>query len=163
MNGKNKTYQVTANEFDFTFSKEQIDAVDIVQKSPTAFNVINEHRSVNVKLLEADPAGKKLTLEVDGESFTIEIKDELDLMLDKMGFGAVANKQVKEIKAPMPGLVLEIAVTEGQEVKEGDKLLILVAMKMENSIVIHTDAVIKRIAVAAGQAVDKGQLLVELE
>ncbi|HSN61962.1 MAG TPA: biotin/lipoyl-containing protein [Ferruginibacter sp.] len=163
MNGKNITYKVKANEFDFTFSKEQINAVDIVKKSPTAFNVINEHRSVNVKLLEADPDCKKLTLEVDGESFIIEIKDELDLMLDKMGFGAVSNKHVKEIKAPMPGLVLEIAVTEGQEVKEGDKILILVAMKMENSIIIHTNAVIKRIAVTAGQAVDKGQLLVELD
>ena len=163
MNGIHKTYKVKANEFDFTFSNEQINTIDIVKKSPTAFNVINEHRSVNVKILEADPDGKKLTLEVDGEPFTIEIKDELDLMLDKMGFGAVTNKQVKEIKAPMPGLVLEIAVTEGQEVKEGDKILILVAMKMENSIVIHTDAVIKRIAVAAGQAVEKGQLLVELE
>lgn len=163
MNGKNKTFKVKANEFDFTFSKEQINAVDIVKKSPAAFNVINGHRSVNVKLLEADPDGKKLTLEVDGENFTIEIKDELDLMLDKMGFGAVSNKQVKEIKAPMPGLVLEIAVTEGQVVKEGDKILILVAMKMENSIIIHTNAVIKRIAVTAGQAVEKGQLLVELD
>lgn len=163
MNPINKTYKVKANEFDFTFSKEQINVVDIVKKSPEDFNVINEHRSVNVKLLEADPEGKKLTLEVDGESFTIEIKDELDLMLDKMGFGAVSNKQIKEIKAPMPGLVLEIAVTEGQEVKEGDKILILVAMKMENSILIHTNAVIKKIAVTAGQAVDKGQLLVELD
>ncbi|RYF88885.1 MAG: biotin/lipoyl-binding protein, partial [Chitinophagaceae bacterium] len=81
----------------------------------------------------------------------------------KMGFGAASNKQVKDIKAPMPGLVLEVAVSEGQQVKEGDKLLILVAMKMENSISIHTDAVIKKIAVKAGQAVDKGQLLVELE
>ena len=63
----------------------------------------------------------------------------------------------------MPGLVLEIAVTEGQEVKEGDKILILEAMKMENSILIHTNAKIKRIAVSAGQAVDKGQVLVELE
>lgn len=157
------SFKVKANEFDFTFSKEQIDAVDIVKKSSKEFNVIDERRSVNVKLLEADLEGKKLTLEVDGESFTIEIKDELDLMLDKMGFGAVVNKQVKEIKAPMPGLVLEIAVTEGQEVKEGDKILILVAMKMENSIIIHTNAVIKKIAVSAGQAVDKGQLLVELE
>ena len=146
-----------------TDSQARVAEIDIVKKSPTAFNVINEHRSVNVKLLEADPDGKKLTLEVDGEPFTIEIKDELDLMLDKMGFGAVTNKQVKEIKAPMPGLVLEIAVTEGQEVKEGDKILILVAMKMENSIIIHTDAVIKKIAVTAGQAVDKGQLLVELD
>lgn len=156
-------YKVKVNEFEFVFTREQIDAVDLVKKSSTEFNLIKDHRSVNAKLVEADSDAKKMTIEVDGENFDIEIKDELDQMLDKMGFGAVANKQIKEIKAPMPGLVLEIAVTEGQEVKEGDKLLILVAMKMENSILIHTSATIKRIAVTAGQAVDKGQLLVELD
>ena len=104
-----------------------------------------------------------LVIEVDGENFAIEIKDELDQVLEKMGFGLATNKQIKEIKAPMPGLVLEIAVTEGQEVNEGDKILILGAMKMENSILIHTNATIKRIAVIAGQAVEKGQVLVELE
>jgi biotin carboxyl carrier protein len=80
-----------------------------------------------------------------------------------MGFGSAANKMIKEIKAPMPGLVLEIAVADGQQVKQGDRLLILEAMKMENSIMIHTDARIKKIGVCAGQAVEKGQVLVELE
>ena len=155
-------YKVKVNEFEFAFTKDQIDAVDLVKKSPTEFNLIKDHRSVNARLIVADNDARKLTIEVDGENFDIEIKDELDQMLDKMGFSAVANKQIKEIKAPMPGLVLEIAVTEGQEVKEGDKILILVAMKMENSILIHANATIKRIAVTAGEAVDKGQLLVEL-
>jgi acetyl/propionyl-CoA carboxylase alpha subunit len=157
------TYKVKVNEFEFAFTKEQINAVDLVKKSPTEFNLLKDHRSVNATLIEAGLDAKKMIIDVEGENFDIEIKDELDLMLDKMGFGAVSNKQIKEIKAPMPGLVLEIAVTEGQEVKEGDKILILVAMKMENSILIHTNATIKRIAVAAGQAVDKGQLLVELD
>lgn len=156
-------YKVKVNEFEFAFTKEQIDAVDLVKKSPSEFNLIKDHRSVNARLIEADNDARKLTIAVGGENFAIEIKDELDQMLDKMGFSTVANKQIKEIKAPMPGLVLEIAVTEGQEVKEGDRILILVAMKMENSIVIHTNAKIKRIAVTAGQAVDKGQLLVELD
>jgi acetyl/propionyl-CoA carboxylase alpha subunit len=156
-------YKVKANEYEFSFLKEQIDAIDLVQKSPVEFNLLKDHRSVNAKLVAADSTGKKLTIEVDGENFDIEIKEELDQMLEKMGFGAVANKHIKEIKAPMPGLVLEIAVSEGQKVLEGEKVLILVAMKMENSIMIHTTATIKRIAVSAGQAVDKGQVLVELE
>jgi acetyl/propionyl-CoA carboxylase alpha subunit len=80
-----------------------------------------------------------------------------------MGYGSISNKHIKEIKAPMPGLVLEIAVTEGQEVEEGGKILILVAMKMENSILIHTKATIKKILVSAGHAVEKGQVLVEFE
>ena len=63
----------------------------------------------------------------------------------------------------MPGLVLEVNVSEGQEVKEGDKILILVAMKMENSLMIHADATIKKICVKAGDPVEKGQVLVELD
>jgi biotin carboxyl carrier protein len=62
----------------------------------------------------------------------------------------------------MPGLVLEISVADGQEVKHGDRIIILEAMKMENSIMIHCDASIKKIHVKAGQAVEKGQVLVDL-
>lgn len=159
----NKTYMVKANEFIFSFSRDEIDKADLIKRNEEEFNLIRNNRSVNAKLLNADITGKLLTVEVDGESFDLVIKDELDQMLDKMGFSTVSSKHIKEIKAPMPGLVLEVAVKEGQEVKEGDKILILEAMKMENSITIHTGATIKRIAVSSGQAVDKGQVLVELE
>ncbi|HNR15934.1 MAG TPA: biotin/lipoyl-binding protein [Chitinophagaceae bacterium] len=158
-----KTYMVKANEFVFTFNQEEIDKADFIKKNPTEFNLIRNNRSVNAKLLESDITGKEVKIEVDGETFELLIKDELDQMLDRMGFSTVSSKHIKEIKAPMPGLVLEVAVKEGQEVEEGDKILILEAMKMENSIMIHTNARIKRIAVSAGQAVDKGQVLVELE
>ena len=91
------------------------------------------------------------------------IKNALDQKLEQMGFGTAASKQIKQIKAPMPGLVLNIDVTDGQSVKEGDRLVILEAMKMENSILIHADAVIKKVLVSAGQAVEKNQVLIELE
>ena len=159
----NKTYQVKANEFLFSFTSTEINAADLVKISPAEFNLIKDQRSVNAKLVETDLAGKKLKIEIEGEIFDVEIKDELDQMLQKMGYGSVSNKPIKEIKAPMPGLVLEIAVVEGQEVNEGDKILILEAMKMENSIMIHANAKIKKVFVATGQAVEKGQVLVELE
>jgi len=157
------SYIVKANEFEFSFTKEEIEAADLVQKSPVEFNLLKDHRSVNAKLTGAGRDAKKLTIDVEGESYKIEIREELDQVLDKMGFGLMTNKQIKEIKAPMPGLVLEIAVIEGQEVREGEKIVILAAMKMENSIVIQTHATIKKILVSAGQAVEKGQVLVELE
>ena len=158
-----KVYKVKANEFEFSFSKEEIEAFDFIKRSATSFNVLNNHRSVNAVLIAADIAAKQFTIKVEGENFTVEIKDELNQVLEKMGFGLAVNKQIKEIKAPMPGLVLEIAVSVGQAVNEGDKILILQAMKMENSIVIHASATIKKIAVSTGQAVEKGQVLVELE
>lgn len=158
-----KTYIVKTNGFSFSFSKDQIDKIDVITVSPVSFNIIKDHRCSNATLLEASATAKKVTIELEGETFEIEIKDELDQTLEQMGFGRSTVKQVKEIKAPMPGLVLEIAVCDGQEVREGDKLLILEAMKMENSIMIQTDAIIKKISVTAGQAVEKGQVLVELE
>ena len=158
-----KTYNVKTNGFLFSFTKDEIDKADLVELSPGSFNLIKDHCCSNAKLLEVNASAKILILEIEGETFEIEIKDELDQVLEQMGFGKSSFKQVKEIKAPMPGLVLEITVTDGQEVREGDKLLILEAMKMENSIMIQTNAIIKKVSVSAGQAVEKGQVLVELE
>ena len=163
MTDKSTRYKIKVNEFEFEFSEQQVNAFDIVKKSATEFNLLKDHRSVNTKLLTADNTAKNTTIEIEGEIYTVTIKDELDQVLENMGFGLAINKQVKEIKAPMPGLVLEIAVTEGQQVNKGDKILILGAMKMENSIAVSVNATIKRIAVTAGDAVEKGQVLVELE
>ena len=163
MPDNSKSFKVRVNEFVFSFTADEIRAIDLIKKSNTAFNLIKDHRCVNAKLVSVDATGKKIMIEIEGETFAIEIKDELDLELEKMGFGLAASKQIKEIKAPMPGLVLEIAVTDGQDVNQGDKILILGAMKMENSIMIQSCARIKKVTVVSGQAVEKGQVLVELE
>ena len=160
---KNKSYKVKANDFDFTITSEYLESADVIQISAVEFNLLFENRSTNAKIIECKTDEKKMTIEVNGERFEIEIKDELDQMLDVMGFGLTTQKKIKEIKAPMPGMVLQINVAEGQLVHAGDKILILEAMKMENSILIQADAVIKRIAITRGQAVEKGQVLVELE
>ncbi|HNP24779.1 MAG TPA: acetyl-CoA carboxylase biotin carboxyl carrier protein subunit [Panacibacter sp.] len=163
MSDEKKSFKVKSNEFVFAFDKAELAALDIFQKSPTWYNLIKDHKSINATIVDANIAEKMVTVEVDGESYTVNIKDELDQMLEKMGFGASSTRHVKEIKAPMPGLVLQVSVKEGQEVKEGERILILEAMKMENSITLHTNATIKKIRVINGQAVEKGQVLVELE
>ncbi|MCW3091261.1 MAG: biotin carboxyl carrier protein [Ferruginibacter sp.] len=163
MTNDHKAYKVKCNDFIFCFDKKDLASADIVQKSSTVFNCIKENRSVNAEIMESDATSKKFKIEIEGEIFSIEIKDELDQMLEKMGFNKIAGKQIQNIKAPMPGLVLEIDVVDGQQVNAGDKILILEAMKMENSIAIPVDATIKKILVLEGQAVDRGQILVELE
>jgi acetyl/propionyl-CoA carboxylase alpha subunit len=70
---------------------------------------------------------------------------------------------VKTLKAPMPGLVLEVMVGPGTEVKKGDPLLVLEAMKMENVLKAPTDAVIKDVIVEISAAVEKNQVLVNFE
>jgi biotin carboxyl carrier protein len=85
------------------------------------------------------------------------------MLIKDMGFELGASKQVNDIKAPMPGLILDISVEIGQEVKENDSLLILEAMKMENNLTAPRDGVIKSISVEKGDAVEKNQLLIEFE
>jgi len=160
---KPEQYIVIANEFSFPLTKAIIESADIIKTDPSTYHLIKDFRAVHGRILEVDKTGKKMQVDIDGEIFSIELKDALDGMLEKMGFNAVAGKQLKEVKAPMPGLVLQISVEDGQSVSEGDKILILEAMKMENSILIQSNAVIKKILVSAGQAVEKGQVLVELE
>jgi biotin carboxyl carrier protein len=163
MPDRNRLYKIKVNGFVFSIDKSKSDAANLIQTSPTEFNVIQDHRSVNASLLEVDVTGKKMNIEVAGEVYEVEIKDGLDQRLEIMGFGVANSKKIKEIKAPMPGMVLEVVVSNGQEVNEGDRIVILGAMKMENSILVQANAKIKRVAVSVGQAVEKGQVLVELE
>jgi biotin carboxyl carrier protein len=65
----------------------------------------------------------------------------------------------EEVAAPMPGKILQLKVAEGGSVKEGDTLLILEAMKMENEIVANTSGIVKKINVAANDMVDTEDIL----
>ena len=84
----------------------------------------------------------------------------MQILLQSMGLDTTSSRKLNEIKAPMPGLVVRITVEEGTEVKKGDSLLVLEAMKMENVIKAPGDAVVGKIKVNAGQAVEKNQLLI---
>lgn len=159
----NKSYQVKVNDYEFSFTTDEVEQMNIISKSPVSFHMIRNNRSVNAQIVSADIEKKNMVVEVDGENYSVDINDQLDQMLAKMGFDKASVKPINEIKAPMPGLVLEISVKEGQDVKKGDRIIILEAMKMENSILINADACIKKIHVKPGQPVDKGQVLVELD
>ncbi len=156
-------YLVKSNDFDIAVNEEVLQSADVIRISENEYNLIYQNRSVNVQLRKLEYAGKYVELELDGETFKVEIRDELDQMLEKMGFNNTVGKHIRDVKAPMPGLVVELSVKEGQALKEGERILILSAMKMENSILLQTDGIIKKIHVVAGQPVEKGQLLVELE
>lgn len=67
-----------------------------------------------------------------------------------------------QVKSPLPGSVVKVCVSEGQDVKKGDTLLILESMKMENPILAEQDGKVAQVAVAAGQTVMQDDLLVVL-
>jgi biotin carboxyl carrier protein len=93
----------------------------------------------------------------------LKVQDALDLLLEKLGMANGATAKVKEVTAPMPGLVLDIRVVPGQTVQKGDVLLILEAMKMENAIKSVAEGVVKLVKAVKGQSVEKNQLLILFE
>lgn len=131
--------------------------------STSTFHVLLENKSYRVEVVEKDQKNNKLILSVNGKSISVEGKTELDQLLEKMGIADQKVKRITDIKAPMPGLILDIFIKEGQPVKKGDSLIILEAMKMENILKASEDGVIKRIHVNSGEAVEKNQILLEFK
>jgi len=119
----------------------------------------NDH-SYFFEILSFDKDNKTYKIGFNGLSYDIGIKDRFDQLLHSMGLDNVSKPKVNDVKAPMPGLVLTIKVVENQEIKKGDPILILEAMKMENIIKSPVDGVVKSILVADKQAVDKNQTLI---
>jgi pyruvate carboxylase subunit B len=91
------------------------------------------------------------------------VQDEHDLLLEEYGLDEAGGAAEREIRAPMPGLVLSVMVEDGQAVSEGDGLVVLEAMKMENELRAPADGVVKTVHVAPQDAVDKDALLIEME
>lgn len=136
---------------------------DILQVKPSSFHVIRDGVSYRVDLVEADPEGKHYRLLVNGQEYEVDVRDRYDLLLEKLGMEDLQGKKVDNVKAPMPGKVLDVQVEQGAEVKEGDPLLVLEAMKMENVIKAPGDGVVKAVHVGVSDPVEKNTVLVEFE
>jgi biotin carboxyl carrier protein len=80
-----------------------------------------------------------------------------------MGLDMSAMQKAEPIKAPMPGMVLKVLVTVGQQINKGDGLIVLEAMKMENILKATATATVKSIKATERTAVEKGAILIELE
>ncbi len=124
-------------------------------------HVVYQNKTYNVELVSVDFNTKNLTLKVNGKTCEIEIKDKLDLLLQKLGLEQGDASAMHDLKAPMPGLILEVLVQPGQEVQKGQPLVILEAMKMENVLKASGDGLIKAITVNKGDSVEKNSVLVQ--
>jgi len=138
-----------------TIDHQQLDA----HKSHVLFN----NKSYTVEVVELNEVAKIAEIKVNGHSYYLTIEDQFDQLLKQLGLDNLASNKILQIKAPMPGLVLNVLVTAGAEVKKGDSLLVLEAMKMENMIKSPTDGVIKKIEIKQGDKVEKNQILINFE
>jgi biotin carboxyl carrier protein len=158
------TYKVTVNnDTSFDINQESLNEFDAIKISDSKFHVLQNHETYNAEITDADFNKKNYQVKVNNNTYNVHLMSDLDVLIKEMGFEVGAAKRVNDVKAPMPGLILDIIVKEGQEVKEDDAIIILEAMKMENVITAPRDAIIKSISVKKGNAVEKNQLLIELE
>ena len=159
-----KTYDVKVNgEHEFTIPPDEIQQMDLLGSTQTEFHLLQNHKSYKAKIIQQDFIKKSYTVVVNGNSYEVQIHDELDRLIKELGFEVGAGAKVNEIFSPMPGLIFDLMVKEGEEVAEDQPLMILEAMKMENVISSPRNGVIKKIAVEKGQAIEKKALLIEFE
>jgi len=137
--------------------------VDIQAVGKGRFHILKNNQSYSAEVVATDFANRRLTFLINGNKYEVEITDEYDDLVKKLGLSVASGQTVKEIKAPMPGLVLDVMAKIGQTVQKGDGLLILEAMKMENVIKAQGDGIVKLVQIEKGQTVDKGAILVEME
>lgn len=124
--------------------------------------VLNGNKVV-ADIVRIDYELKQVVLRIQNKRYTVQIKEPVDILLESLGIQTKVSKKVNNLKAPMPGLVTKLLVKEGDHVNQGEPLLILEAMKMENVFKAATDVKIKSVKVSERQAVEKGEELIAFE
>src|SRR5690606_25528566 len=127
-----KKYKVKVNDtWEFTYTQTEIDSLDSREISPLNYHLISSNKSFKGDIQKADFLNKKYTVKVKNNTYRVGISNQMDLLIEDMGLSLGQALVVNDIKAPMPGLILDVTIAEGDTVKEGDYLLVLEAMKME--------------------------------
>jgi acetyl/propionyl-CoA carboxylase alpha subunit len=106
---------------------------------------------------------ERFVISLDGRNFDTIIRTTLQEKASKLIELRTITRHKLEVKAPMPGMVLKIKKQAGDDVIQGDSVLILEAMKMENDLRAHISGKIKSINVKEGMAVEKGYSLFIIE
>jgi biotin carboxyl carrier protein len=156
----NKTFEIDQNDQSITVNGSEFEW-DIHKVGDGYFHILYQNKGYRAEMVKADIATKTITFKINGRNYSVELKDKFDLLLEKMGMNQTAIHKVNSIKAPMPGLIIDLKIKAGDTVKQGDPLLILEAMKMENILKSPGEGVIKNLKVKKGDNVEKGQVLIE--
>ena len=157
------TYEVAVNERRYPVTTDEAAALDLIATGPTAYHLLHDGKAYRVEVLHRDVNAKTLLLRLNGREHRLRLDDEIDLLVRKLGLATVATTKSLDAIAPMPGLVLQLLVEEGEEVEAGTPLVILEAMKMENVLKAEGAGTVKRVQVKKGEAVEKRQVLLIIE
>ncbi len=135
---------------------------DCVEIKDGQFHILHQHKSFVADVLNADQATKTFQIQINGNLYEVKLTDKFDDLLQELGMESAVSVE-NNIKAPMPGRVLNISVQAGANIAKGDNLLVLEAMKMENIIKSPREGIIKSIEIQAGATVEKNEVMITFE
>jgi acetyl/propionyl-CoA carboxylase alpha subunit len=159
--GPAHSWEVDFRSTDSILLNGQPFAWDVSALGDGRYHVLHNGKSYNAELVTTDYVAKIFVLKINGQRIELQAKDRFDQLLDQMGLSSATATKVNELKAPMPGLIVDIRVQPGTVVQKGDPLLVLEAMKMENILKAPADGTINSIKVELRSNVTKGQVLVQ--
>jgi len=137
--------------------------IEIVEKNEKEVLISRNGKKYVARLLAIDTENKIITLKIDGNRFEVKLTDEYDELLHSLGMDAASAKKVNELKAPMPGVVVDVVVNVGDSVVKDDPLVVLEAMKMENMLKSPSDGIVSSINIEKGDTVEKNRVLINFE
>ena len=160
---KNSIKVLVDDTREFELDMDGVEKLDLIKESESSFHLLLDNQAYRAKLDSSAFDERVYTIIINSNPYKVRIKSSIDTLIKEMGYSIGSSKVGNSIKAPMPGIIIGIHVEKGQAVKEGETLLILEAMKMENALLCPKDGTIKELTVQIGDTVDKNKLLVELE
>lgn len=155
--------KIHVGESEFEAEQLNISENDLIQIDDKEYHLLLGDSSIEAKCVYADLDNQEVHLRIEGILYKVKLKNRLDTLVQNLGFNLQKESKEKDVKAPMPGLVLKMLVEVGQSVEKDQDLLILEAMKMENIIQAPKSGVIESIPVKDGDAVEKNQVLISYE
>jgi len=158
----NRTFQVELVDGRISVDGEPVGETELLTFAGAVHHLLVAGRS---HTLVAQPTGERggWDLHLDGTRHSVLVVDERTRAIQELAPVASDTTGARPIRAPMPGLIVKVEVQPGQRVKQGEGVVIMEAMKMENELRADSDGVVASILVQAGQPVEKGAVLIEFE
>ena len=122
--------------------------------------LLNGLKKYKCEILKENIKNQTYVIKINGHISSIRLMKSVEKTIEKLGINKNSLQNVNVIKAPMPGLILEVMFNLGDKVKKGDPIIVLEAMKMENILTSPVDAIIKEIKVKPQQTVEKNNVLI---
>lgn len=148
------------DNYEYTYKKQKIN-VDLISE-PDGFNVIS-WKGIRYPVEIVAHKQNYYEFLINGVSYSFSVETPFSLFRSKLLSSHKSNSSLVNIKAPMPGKITDIMVREGQVINSGEPLLVLEAMKMQNTITTHLKGIIKKVPIKQGNSIAKGDVLIELQ